>query len=69
VGEIDHAHHPEDHRQAERHQAVDEAGQHPADGDIEKNVEGQGSILTVSRSGRATGRSAAAHAAAHARLS
>ena len=38
VGEIDDAHHAEDHRQAERHQAVDQAGQHAADGDIEIDV-------------------------------
>ena len=38
VGEIDHAHHAEDDRQAERHQPVHQAGQNSADGDVEIDV-------------------------------
>ena len=38
MGEIDHAHDTEDDRQAERHQAVDKAGQHAADGDIKIEI-------------------------------
>ena len=36
--EIHDAHDAEDDRQPERHQAVDQAGQHPADGDVQINV-------------------------------
>ena len=35
MGEIDDPHHAEDHRQAERHQPVDEPGQHALDHDVE----------------------------------
>ncbi len=40
MGEIDDAHDPEDDGKPERHQAVDEAGQHALDEDFE--VEGKG---------------------------
>ena len=39
MGEVDDAHHAEDDRKPERHQAVDEAGQNAADGDIQVDVE------------------------------
>jgi hypothetical protein len=34
VSEIDDAHNAENHRESERHQAVDKGGQYPADGGI-----------------------------------
>ena len=42
MGEIDDAHDAEDHRQAKRHQPIDQTGQQAADGDIEIDVEGHG---------------------------
>ena len=35
VREVDDTHDPEDHRQPECHQAIDQAREHPADGDVE----------------------------------
>ena len=52
MGEIDDAHHAEDDRQAERHQAVDEAGQDAADGDVEIDIAGIESIRMQRCSGR-----------------
>src|SRR5262249_11313865 len=50
MGEIDDAHDPENDREADRHQAVDKAGQKTADRDVEIDLCGHRSVLPQGRS-------------------